>query len=97
MTPNTPISLSVSEGIVKSLDAYAVATPELLTDRNLTGEELRLLIFLMTHDLPDARNGGHRKGHVYLSRAYIASNFARCKRQISNLFRALEDKKCIRR
>jgi hypothetical protein len=97
MTSNTLISRSVSDGIVKNLDAYALATRELLTDRNLTGEELRLLIFLMTHDLPDARNGGYRKGYVYLSRAYIASNFARCKRQISNLFSGLEIRGYVRR
>ena len=97
MKSNSSTSLSLPDGILKSLDACAVATRELLTDRNLTGEELRLLIFLMTHDLPDARNWGYRKGFVYLTRAYLASNFARCKRQISHLVSSLEGKGYVRR
>jgi len=97
MKSKSSTSLPVSDRIVKSLYTYAVATRELLTDCTLTGEELRLLIYLMTHDLPDARNGGHRKGYVYLSRDYLARAFARSKRQISNLLRGLDNKQYIRR
>ncbi len=97
MKPKRSTSSALPEGFVRSLDTYAEVTRELLTDRNLTGEELRLLIFLMTHDLPDARNHGLRKGYVYLSRATLASNFNRSTRQISNLVSGLETKGYVRR
>lgn len=76
---------------------YTLATEELITDAALTGEELRLLLFLQCHDLPDSGNSGNRKGFVFLSRGRCAERLRRGVRRISALLAGLEAKGFIRR
>ncbi len=76
---------------------YVILHETLITSLELTGEELRLLVFLMCYDLPDHRNSGKRKGYVFLSRKRIGERLNKEPRQISYLLASLQSKGFIER
>lgn len=66
-------------------------------DSRLTAAELRLLIVLMCHDLPDSRNGGCRKGWVCLRASTLSQKLRVSVRQIRRLIASLSRKGFVER
>ena len=74
----------------RTRDNYALVPRSLVTDGNLTGEELRLLVFLMTYDLPDkrmrdAKTRPMRNNFVYVARSLMAAELKKTVRWVAVL------------
>jgi len=77
---------------------YAPVPLSLASDQRLSNAEVRLLVVLMCHDLPDQRNGGRRKGAVQVRRSRLAALLGiKELRHISKLLRSVEEKGLISR
>ncbi len=78
-------------------DRWTPVFERLVIDMSLTAQELRVWLYLCLHNLPDSRNGGRRKGYVFVSRSAISRVFGCTQRQAGRMLASLEVKGLIRR